>query len=114
MNHIMRLRAEPFHSIESGKKTFELRLYDEKRRMVHSGDTITFVNTEDLREIAVKVIKMHVFSNFDELYKNLPLIQCGYDENNIGSASPSDMDLYYSRDEQNKYGVVGVEISLIS
>ena len=36
--------------IRDGKKTIELRLYDEKRKMISIGDSITFVNTEDSKE----------------------------------------------------------------
>lgn len=49
---------------------------------------------------------------FDELYKYLPLLECGYTENNIIDASPNDMELYYSREKQAQYGVVGIQIFL--
>ena len=45
-----------------------------------------------------------------ELYKSLPLLQCGYTRENIDKATPSDMEQYYSIEEQNKYGVVGIEL----
>ena len=28
-------------------------------------------------------------------------------------ASPDDMDVYYSKEEQEKYGVVGIKVSLL-
>lgn len=34
MTHYMKLNPEPFDKIASGKKTIELRLYDEKRKTV--------------------------------------------------------------------------------
>lgn len=55
------------------------------------------------------VIKIHVFDNFSELYELLPLLKCGYTAEDIDSASPSDMEEYYSAEQQKKYGVVGIE-----
>jgi ASC-1-like (ASCH) protein len=43
----MNLTPSPLHMIREGKKTIELRLYDEKRKAISVGDTITFLNTED-------------------------------------------------------------------
>ena len=40
------------------------------------------------------------------------MLKCGYTEEDIGTASPSDMAAYYSPEEQKKYGVVGIEISV--
>ena len=47
MQHIMRLNPSPFAMIENREKTIELRLNDEKRRLINVGDEITFINTED-------------------------------------------------------------------
>lgn len=54
------------------------------------------------------------FTSFAELYKHLPLLKCGYNDDNINAASPDDMDIYYPKEKQNQYGVVGIEISLLS
>lgn len=45
MIHNMKLHSTPFEMIKSGKKTFELRLYDEKRQKIKVGDEIIFTNT---------------------------------------------------------------------
>ena len=42
MTHNMKLNDAPFETIKNGKKTIELRLYDEKRRKIKIGDTICF------------------------------------------------------------------------
>ena len=112
--HIMKLAPSPFEMIRNGKKTIELRLYDEKRKCISSGDRITFVNTDDENEVLnVMVENLFVFSSFEELYKNLPLLECGYTENDVCKASPDDMEQYYSKDKQKQYGVVGIKIKLI-
>jgi len=40
-------------------------------------------------------------------------LQCGYTAENVDEADPSDMEQYYSVEEQNKYGVVGIELCQI-
>ena len=112
--HIMNLVPSPFQMIREGKKTIELRLYDEKRKSISVGDTITFVNTKDASEtLNVRVVDLFVFDSFAELYKKLPLSECGYTKDDIDSASPDDMEEYYSKEKQKQYGVVGIKISLV-
>ena len=113
MVHKMNLRKEPFDKIASGKKTIELRLYDEKRRAVSVGDVIVFNCIEDSVQISTTVTELYVFDSFEELYENLPLDRCGYSSDEITAAHWSDMGRYYSEDEMKKYGVVGIELALI-
>lgn len=111
MKHIMRLNNEPFESIKNGTKTIELRLYDDKRRLLNIGDTIEFINRINEDTILTKVIKLHIYKNFRELYNYFNKISLGYKESE--EKNPDDMYKYYSEEEQNKYGVVGIEIKLI-
>ena len=113
MEHMMKLNPSPFEMIKNGSKTIELRLYDEKRRALSVGDTITFVNTEDAKDtLCVCVEDLFVFESFDALYQNLPLLECGYTEETVRTASASDMEAYYSKEKQAQYGVIGIKISL--
>ena len=112
--HYMHLEPEAFAAMEAGEKTIELRLCDEKRRRIQAGDVIRFEDTEDERELLfVQVEGMRFFASFDELYAALPLHKCGYTEEATKTASPRDMDAYYSPQEQAKWGVVGIEVSLL-
>ena len=108
--HEMKLRPEPFAKIKSGAKTIELRLYDEKRQKIQVGDVIIFTSTDSGQQIRSIVKKLHRFDSFEALYKNLPLLKCGYTPEDINAAHPSDMENYYSVEEQQKYGVVGIEL----
>lgn len=108
--HVMKLQPSPFEKIKSGAKTIELRLYDEKRRKIREGDAIIFTNTANGEKIRVTVKKLHRFDSFAELYQTLPLLQCGYTAEDVEQAQPSDMEAYYSAEEQQKYGVVGIEL----
>ena len=112
MTHKMRLKPTPYSMISRGIKTFELRLYDEKRRQLKVGDVIEFTNEEGVDRLLCEVTGLHVFGSFDELYSTLPLLKCGYTKENVSDASPEDMCAYYPLEEQKKYGVVGIEIIL--
>jgi len=114
MTHKMRLNEAPFHKIKSGEKTIELRLYDEKRRLMSNGDVIEFSNTSDpCKVIRCEIVKMHIFDSFYELYATLPLTKCGYNAENVKNAKAEDMNEYYPVEEQEKYGAVGIEIRLL-
>lgn len=62
MLYKMQLAPQPMSKIKSGRKTIELRLYD---------------------------------------------------ENSVKTASPKDMNIYYSKERQAEYGVVGIETEVI-
>ena len=108
--HEMKLHPAPFEMIKSGQKTIELRLYDEKRQKIKEGDTIRFTNTATGENLTATAIKLHRFDSFEALYQNLPLLQCGYTNEDVDKAHPSDMEQYYSALEQEKHGVVGIEL----
>ena len=65
MEHKMKLYEEPFRAIESGKKTVEVRLYDQKRRKLEQGDTIEFTKLpgED-EKLTVKVTELCTYPTF--------------------------------------------------
>lgn len=114
MKHYMKLNPVPFNMIKSKQKTVELRLNDEKRQNIVIGDEIEFTNTENKElKVAVKVIDIHKFPTFEELYRKLPLLECGYTKSDISTAKASDMEFYYSKEQQKKYGVLGIEVSVI-
>lgn len=111
--YIMHLKKSPFESIKSGQKTIEMRLNDEKRRVLKKDDIIIFVNDDDstLNMIKAKIIALHPYKNFEELYSHFDKVQLGYKENEL--ASPRDMNQYYSNENIDKYGVLGIEIQVI-
>ncbi len=113
ITHSMQLQSVPFAMIKAGTKTIELRLYDEKRRKIGVGDRIEFTDTETGERMTVRVLRLSVFDSFAELYQKLPLLACGYTEEDVATAAPEDMDSYYTPEEQQKYGVVGITIALV-
>ena len=114
MIHYFNLRERPFLMIAKGMKNIELRLLDEKRKLISVGDTLIFKNTNDKTATLTCIVKkLHIFANFEELYRALPLNKCGYLPEELETASAKDMEDYYSVEKQMKYGVVGIELELI-
>ncbi len=112
MQHEMNLRNGPFQAIASGRKRYELRLNDEKRRAIRVGDRITFTNLADGTRCTVRVTSLHPFADFAALYESLPLLECGYTAENVAGADPRDMEAYYPPEKQALYGVLGIGIEL--
>ena len=113
MTHSMQLKPSPFEMIRDGSKTIELRLFDEKRQKIQIGDTILFKNTESQEVLSVKVLELSVFDSFETLYRRLQLTDCGYTKEDVDTASPDDMNAYYSKELQQKYGVIGIKIAFL-
>ena len=111
MKYEMRLHDGPFNKIKEGTKTIELRLNDEKRQKIKIGDNIEFTSRVTGESILTEVINIYKYSSFEELYKHFDKIAMGYNENEI--ANPKDMEQYYSKEEQDKYGVLGIEIKVV-
>ena len=111
MIHQMKLFNRPFQIIKSESKTIEMRLNDEKRRLIKINDIIEFINNDTSEVMKAMVINLYYYDTFEQLYNNHNKIAIGYtiDE----EAKPEDMLAYYSQDKINKYGVVGIEIKVI-
>ena len=86
----MKLHPWPFKKIKSGKKKFEIRLNDRKRKKIRIGDFITFSKRPDFVEkIKVKVKGRRECLNYPR------------------------MSRYYSAEEQKKYGFVVFNIQIL-
>ena len=95
----------------NGTKTIELRLNDEKRQLLKIKDMIEFTNRETLEPMLVEIQNLYHYSSFEELYKHFDKVSMGYREEDV--ADPKDMEEYYSKEEQKKYGVLGIEIKKV-
>ncbi len=87
-------------------------MYDEKRQKIKIYDDIIFTNDETGEELGATVVGLYIFPNFETLFAKLPLLKCGYNAQTALSASPSDMNQYYSEEVRNRYNVVGIELHL--
>ena len=110
MKHYMHLHDGPYKKIEAGTKTIEMRLYDEKRRTMHKGDTIEIENRVTGQKMEVEIIDMHLFSSFADIYSRWNKIALGYEEGDV--AKPEDIEQYYPKDEIESFGVVAIELKV--
>ncbi len=110
MIHYMNLAPRPFERIKSGRKTVEMRLNDERRRTIKVGDEIAFTHNESGEILIVEVTALYPFGSFNELYSAFNLEVLGYAKDEI--SSPSDMNEYYTQEQQEKYGVLGIGIKV--
>lgn len=111
MIHRMNLWPDSFTSIQNKTKTVEMRLYDEKRALIQPGDTICFTNTKTKECIHTLVIKTNIYKDFYELYSHFDQVSIGYSPNEF--ADPKDMELYYKREDIEKYGAFAITIQLM-
>ena len=110
MTHKMNIWDESFIKIKNKTKTIEMRLYDEKRSLISIGDIIGFINTKTNEVLECVVVNLYKYKDFYELYKHHNKISIGYSEDEI--ANPNDMLTYYSAENINRYGVLGIEIAI--
>jgi len=109
MHHRMKLQPEPFAQITSGTKTIEIRLFDEKRKQIVEGDTITFSRMDDKSDtIKTKVTNLVIFNTFADLFT-------AYNPECYGFKNAEDhisMYKYYSKEEEQEYGVLALHLQL--
>ena len=108
----MRLQPFLFDKIKEGKKTIEVRLYDEKRREIKIGDTIEFKREPEQTEtVKAEVIGLLHYKTFPDLANDFPTTYFGH---------PDKEDLlksiytFYTKEQEEKYTVLGIRIKLIA
>ncbi len=113
MEHQMHLLPEPFETLKSGSKVIEIRLNDEKRQKVKSGDTIIFHKLPEGREILkVMVLELLHYKDFKSLYQNVPFHQLGCSGKTMEWMLENTYKTY-TREQEEKYGALGIRIELI-
>jgi ASC-1-like (ASCH) protein len=111
MNISMKLKAEPFEAIKTGRKDIELRLNDEKRQQLKLGDTITFSKLpENSETVQAKVTGLLHYPTFADLAKDFAPERMGGSEK---ASIIEGMTKYYSKEKQEIYNVLGIKLELI-
>lgn len=110
----MKLNESPFKKVASGRKTMELRLYDDKRRLLNISDRIIFTNiAKPTQKIAVIIKSLHRYASFEELLAEIPLEKLGNDTEETPESVAHAMKKYYTDDQIKRYGVLGIGIEII-
>ena len=113
MIHEMKLKAVYFNKIKNGSKVYEIRLNDEKRKIINVGDIIIFKKEPELTETLQTVVKDLVyFKSFKEMVDTLPLEKIGF-ENLSKDEVESIYYGFYSIENELKYGVVAIKVELL-
>lgn len=109
--HFLNLNPTPFSLIKSGRKKIEMRLFDERRKVLKVGDNITFTNNETNEQLVVQITGLKQFKNFEELYSFYNKEDLGYSKDETANAD--DMLIYYTKEKIAMYGVLAIQIKLI-
>ena len=110
--HEMKLLKEPFTEIEAGRKSIEMRLYDEKRKGIAEGDKILFVCPElSGRSISALVRGVYIYEDFFSLAESYVSRELGFD-----GASAEYIGRYmmgiYSEEMVKNYGVCAILLEI--
>lgn len=112
--HKMRLVTKAFDNIKRGIKKIEIRLNDEKRQLINIDDEIIFEEvSKSPRFMKVKVLNLIYASSFKELIESNEDISIFYDKDISKEELISLYYTFYTKEEENKYGVLGIEVKVI-
>ncbi|MBO0992895.1 ASCH domain-containing protein [Bacillus sp. SD088] len=113
MEHKMGLYETPFNSMKSGRKTVEVRLYDDKRRKLNIGDTIKFTKLPDSHEtLGVEVVKLRQYPTFKEMYESI----AASDFDAVGDTVAKMVNQtykIYTPEKEKEWGTVAITIRLL-
>ena len=113
MIHEMKLQPEYFNFILNGTKRIEIRINDEKRQNIKLGDKIKFLKEPDLNEsFEAQVIGLLRYNSFEEMFKDYD-ISILSDKSMTKEELISVLEQFYTKEKQEKYGVLGIRIELI-
>lgn len=106
--HYMSVKQPYFGQLKEGKKSIELRCFDEKRQKIKMGDYIVFTNSSDRKEsFQAKVVNLYWEKDFNALTRKIQPYQAGFKTKDDLTQTLGE---FYSEEEQKKFGVLGIEI----
>ncbi|MEK6190219.1 MAG: ASCH domain-containing protein [Carnobacterium alterfunditum] len=106
----MGLYGDYFKPIKEGKKKVEVRLNDEKRRVIKAGDTINFVKVPEQDEmLKVEVSKLHKYPTFQAMYEEISFINLGCEGWTMDEIMEGTYEIY-SKEQERKWGILAIEI----
>ncbi len=102
------LHSDVFDIVKDGKKDIEVRINDEKRRLLKVGDTLVFLKRpNDDEMIRAKVVGLDYYDYFSDLVDNYDMERIylkGYTKDKY----LDEMKRFYTLEEQEKNGVVAI------
>ncbi len=111
----MKLLKDPFKRILSGKKTIEIRLFDEKRQKLRVGDTIEFSQFSNLEnKTKVEIVDLLRYETFKDLLNDFGGEYYGYPEDCPFNDLLDNIYKIYLKEQEQKYGVLGIKIRILT
>ena len=112
MKYIMKLNPKYFEFMKNGTKRIEIRLNDEKRKNIKIGDEIVFQKETELKEeLVTQIVNLIIKRNFKELIDNLDISEYA-DKSESLDEFLNDLYKFYTKEQEEKYGVVGIQIRI--
>lgn len=108
--HEMNLQPKYFNFIKNGTKRIELRLNDEKRQKIQSGDVIEFSDGTD--SLQAKVVGLLRYQTFDDLFEDFG-IEILADDSMTKLELNTALCEFYTPEKQQQYGVLGIRLQLL-
>ena len=109
MVHRMKIVDFAYKAIKNQEKDIEVRLNEEKRQIIKIGDIIEFEHIYTKKILKVEVINLYRFGTFKDLFKTFNYKRLGIKKTDTSNI----MYNFYTKDDENKYGALGIEIKLI-
>ena len=109
--HMLNVKQKYYDMLKSGRKTIELRLYDDKRKLIKVGDRIEFRCADDKTDaFLAEVVDLHRAEDFVCLCQKIECQKAGFssDEELIKVLKE-----FYDNKRQKEFGVVGIEIKRV-
>lgn len=112
--HTLKLQEEYYNYILNGTKRIEIRLNDEKRKLLSKGDTIRFLKEPLLEDnFTTKIIDLIYFENFEQMFETFSievLADKSVDKENLLTS----LNKFYPSEKQKQYGVCCIKLELLN
>lgn len=110
--HELKLQPEYYNFILNGTKRIEIRLNDEKRQNIKIGDKIKFLKEPNLDEsFMVRVVGLLRYNSFNDMFKDYDISVLS-DKSMTKEELLSVLERFYTKELQEKYGVLGIRFEL--
>lgn len=113
MIHEIKVKEKYYNLIEKQEKIYEVRLLDNKRKLIKKSDLIKIYKEPDLKEFLIlKVEDLLHFKTFEQMALALPAKEVGFE----GCSKEEVVAAYhqfYTEEMEQKFGVVAIKLTPI-
>ena len=106
------LLGQCFFCAKSGEKIFEIRLNDEKRRLLKVGDCLFFKREQECnQELHTHIVELKHYKSFVDMLNEIPIGLIGF-ENMYNVDVLKEYHKFYTPEDEFKYGVVAIKVEV--